>query len=68
MPENKKPPDPNPKQERRRQLQRLRQKLEGERLAWSRWMPRLKRAFTAVLKIDRRARDLERQIARLAAS
>lgn len=50
---------------RRRQLKKLRQRLAQERIAWSRWMPRLKRAFHAVEKIDRRICRLERQIARM---
>jgi len=67
------PDDPTPalsatpmtRQERRLQLQRLRKKLEVERTAWSRWLPRLKRTFTAVMKIDQRIRRLERQITNL---
>jgi len=53
---------PPSRQERRLQLQRLRKKLEVERVAWCRWLPRLKRTFGAVMKIDQRIRRLERQI------
>jgi len=59
---------PIPRKERRLQLQRLRKKLEDERTAWCRWLPRLKRTFTAVIKIDQRIRRLERQINNLAKS
>jgi len=67
------PEDPTPaasstpisRQERRRQLQKLREKLANERTAWSRWMPRLKRAFTAIVKIGQRIARLDRQIAKL---
>jgi hypothetical protein len=51
--------------ERKRQLQNLAAKLHAERKAKARWMPRLKRAFTAVLKIDQRIHRLERLIAQL---
>ena len=53
------------KRERRRRIQKLRQRLARERAAWSRWMPRLKRAFHSVEKLDRRICRLERQIAKL---
>ena len=70
------PDDPTPvssatplsKQERRIQLQRLRKKLEVERAAWARWLSRLKRTFTAAMKIDQRIRRLERQITSLSKS
>ena len=39
--------------------------LAKERTAWARWMPRLRRAFREVEKLDRRIRRLERQIGRL---
>lgn len=55
-------PQPDERRVRRRQLKKLRQRLARERTAWSRWMPRLRRAFNAVEKIDRRIRRLERQI------
>ena len=34
-----------------RQTQKLRSRLEKERLSLARWMKRLKRAFTAVMKL-----------------
>lgn len=56
---------PGDKRERRRRLKKLRERLAEERTGWARWMPRLKRAFNAVVKIDRRITRLERQIAQL---
>jgi hypothetical protein len=56
---------PNPARERKRQLHDLAAKLHVERTAKARWMPRLKRAFTAVIKIDQRITRLERLIAQL---
>ena len=64
MPDDPTPP-PDERRERRRQLKKLRQRLAEQREAWSRWMPRLKRAFHAVEKLDRRICRLERQIDRL---
>jgi hypothetical protein len=65
MPKPKHRPDtPNPAVERRRQLQKLRPKLDAARTTLSRWMSRLKRAFHAVEKIQARIAHLERQIAR----
>ena len=45
-----------------RQAQKLRTRLEKERLALARWMKRLKRAFTAVLKLQQTIVRIERQI------
>jgi hypothetical protein len=59
------PSSPNPARERKRQLRDLAAKLHVERTAKARWMPRLKRAFTAVIKIDQRITRLERLIAGL---
>jgi hypothetical protein len=47
------------------QIQKLQSRLETERAALNRWMPRLKRSFNTVLKIYQRISRLERQIARL---
>ena len=47
------------------QLQKLRAKLETDRLGFSRWLARLKRAFTAIDKYQRRVARLERQITKL---
>jgi uncharacterized protein (TIGR02996 family) len=58
-------PLPHKKRQRRRQIKKVRQKLALERAGWSRWMPRLKRAFHTIEKLDRRITQLERQIARL---
>lgn len=44
------------------QLQKLRTKLEKDRLGFARWLARLKRAFTAIDKHQRRIARLERQI------
>ena len=54
-------PDPN----RTRRLQRLRDRLEKERAALGRWMIRLRRAFHAVERSQRKTTRLERTIARL---
>lgn len=51
-------PQPDP------QSQKLRSRLETERIALTRWMTRLKRAFHAVEKIQRRITRLEKQLAR----
>jgi hypothetical protein len=55
----------HPALERRRQLQTLRARLQAERHAWSRWMTRLRRAFHAVEKLQRRITYLEKRIADL---
>ncbi len=46
------PSPPNPALERKRRLQTLRAKLEGERSAWNRWTTRLKRAFHSIEQHD----------------
>lgn len=56
---------PPPDQPLDRQIQRLRSRLETQRLALHRWMARLKRAFHYVEKIQRRIHRIERQLARL---
>lgn len=47
------------------QIQKLRLRLEQERTALARWMPRLRRAFKAVEKSQVRIARLERQITKL---
>jgi hypothetical protein len=49
--------------QRQRRLQKLRTSLDSERHALNRWQKRLKRAFTAVDKCNRRIIRIERQIA-----
>jgi hypothetical protein len=56
---------PSPARERKKQLQRLRSKLEGEYRSWLRWLSRLKRAFHAFVKSQGRVARLQRQISRL---
>ncbi len=48
-----------------RQTQKLRERLECERAALARWQKRLKRAFNAVEKCQRKIARVERQLARL---
>lgn len=48
-----------------RQVQKLRSRLEAERDTLTRWMTRLKRAFHAVEKIQRRITRIERLLVRL---
>jgi hypothetical protein len=57
------PSDPRPQSSR--QAQKVRSKLEAERAALARWMPRLKRAFNSVLKLHQRIARLEKQLATL---
>ena len=57
------PASPDP--ERQRQLGKLRARLEHERGALSRWQARLRRAFNAVEKSQKRVARLERKIAAL---
>jgi hypothetical protein len=58
-------PDPAPsRRDHERSLQRLRSRLEKERAALARWMPRLKRAFHAVERAQVQIARLERLIAR----
>jgi hypothetical protein len=58
-------PIPTPDPDRQRRLQRLRARLEEERAACTRWMPRLKRAFHAVEKSQLKIARLERQITQM---
>jgi hypothetical protein len=51
--------------ERPRQLQKLRDRLEKERAALGRWQTKLKRAFNAVEKCQRRIARIERQLTHL---
>jgi hypothetical protein len=44
----------------------LRSKLEAERAALARWMPRLKRALSTVLKLQQRVARLEKRLTGLA--
>jgi hypothetical protein len=55
------PPPGRPSAERLRQ--QLRTRLEAERAALTRWMSRLRRAFHAVEKGQRRLARLERRLA-----
>ncbi len=57
-------PDPSA-QERQRQAQKLRTRLDRERVILARWMSRLKRAFHAVEKAQLKVTRIERQLARL---
>ena len=52
-------------QQRRRQLDRLRAKLQAERLSLARWQSRLRRAFTACEKHQRAVARLEKRIAHI---
>ena len=47
------------------QVEKRRSRLQRERAALSKWMTRLRRAFHAVEKQQRRISGLERQLARL---
>ena len=51
--------------QRHRQLEKLRSRLNGERTSLARWQTRLKRAFTAVEKHQKRIARIERQLAKL---
>ena len=53
---------------RARHQQRWRAQLDTERAALKRWMARLRRAFNAVEKIQRRISRLERQLSHLESS
>lgn len=59
---------PEEKRARRKQLKTLREKLAAERSSWARWMPKLKRSFHEIEKLDRRISRLERLIAALTTS
>src|SRR3954447_11380802 len=58
------PPAPAVRHERPGRLQKARQRLEKERATLARWMARLKRAFHAVEKAQRRLTRRGRAIAR----
>ena len=53
---------PNPNNQAR--VQKLRARLERERVALLRWQARLKRAFNTVQKTQARITRIERQLAR----
>lgn len=55
------PTNPN----RQRQVQKLRDRLEHERIALARWQKRFKRAFNSVEKIQARIARIERQLSLL---
>jgi hypothetical protein len=58
-------PAPSPVESQRYcQVQKLRSRLEQERLGLARWMSRLRRAFHAVEKHQSRITRIERQITR----
>jgi hypothetical protein len=48
--------------QRQRQIHRLRERLEHERAALARWQTKLKRAFNAVEKSQRKIARIERTI------
>ena len=48
-----------------RKIQKLRSRLEEERIGLARWMSRLRRAFHAAEKHSSRIRRIERQITKL---
>ena len=56
------PPRPQAHPDHQAHNQKLHQKLEQDRLALGKWMSRLKRAFHAIEKIQRRVTRLERQL------
>ena len=65
-PDGSRPPAPAPPdQQRQRRLRRLRDNLEKERAALARWMARLKRAFHATEKSQRRVARIERLLSKL---
>jgi len=55
-------PVPVASPERPRQTQKLRERLDKERAALARWQTKLKRAFNAVEKCQRKITRVERQI------
>ena len=55
-------PPPAATTERPLQMQKLRNRLEKERAALARWQSRMKRAFNAVAKAQKRIARIERQI------
>jgi len=56
---------PTASPERPRNVQKLRERLEKERLALARWQTKLKRAFNATEKCQRKIARLERTITNL---
>jgi hypothetical protein len=54
-----------PDQQRQRRAKRLREGLERERAALARWVARLKRAFHATEKSQRRIAQIERRLTKL---
>jgi len=52
-------------QHHQRKVQKLRDRLAHERIALSRWQTRLKRAFNAVERTQKRIARIERQITNL---
>jgi hypothetical protein len=52
-----------PNAERDRQMQKLRERLAHERTTQARWQTRLKRAFNAFEKSQKRISRIERQLA-----
>ena len=54
-----------PSPQRQRQAKKMRERLEHERAALARWQTRLKRAFNAVEKCQRKIARLERNITHL---
>jgi hypothetical protein len=57
------PAPANPQQQRK--VQNLRERLAHERMALARWQTRLKRAFNAVEKSQKRIARIERQLTNL---
>ena len=55
-------PVPVANPERPRQMQKLRERLEKERTALARWQCRMRRAFNAVAKSQKRIARIERQL------
>ena len=55
-------PVPAATPERPRQIQKLRERLEKERTALARWQSKLKRAFNATEKCQRKIARIERQL------
>jgi septal ring factor EnvC (AmiA/AmiB activator) len=51
--------------DRQRQMQKYRERLTHERTALARWQTRLKRAFNAVEKAQKRIARIERQLTNL---
>jgi septal ring factor EnvC (AmiA/AmiB activator) len=56
---------PDSRPDRQRKVQKLRDRLAHERTTLARWQTRLKRAFNAVEKSQKRIARLERQLTNL---